>query len=297
MREFLKIALNLFVISVVSAALLGVIFTHTEETRKRNEQARLESSMGRYLPADAQGVRFAAIHRYLLEQGGRQDIGYVLPVRGGNALLVLDPEGNVVSKAPVSGPVDDEAERDAAVKRTMPGFQARYADSYILALDSGGHRLASFIQGRTAGFKTWVKLLVALGPDNAVLGLEILEHEEDPGLGAEIEQEYFRNQFAGRTLDELNALGVVKLPLPGDYQRCLERSKWAARGITPQAGAEACAKYVHEDIHAITGATISSRRVTEGVKRLVQAFVKRMDIVAAAAAKAGLEPVFAPEGR
>ena len=297
MREFLKIALNLFIISLVSAALLGVIFTHTEETRKRNEQARLEDSMGRYLPPAAGKVRFAAIHRYLLEQGGRSDIGYVLPVRGGNALLVLDPEGDVVSKAPVSGPVDDEAERDAAVKRAMPGVQARYADSYILALDASGHRVASFIQGRTAGFKNWVKLLVALGPDNAVLGLEILEHEEDPGLGAEIEQEYFRNQFAGRTLAELNSLGVVKLPLPDDYLRCLERSKWAARGITPEAGAEMCGKYGHEDIHAITGATISSRRVTEGVKRLVQAFVKRMDIVMSAAAKAGLEPVFAPEGR
>ena len=297
MREFLKIALNLFVISLVSAALLGVIFTRTEETRKRNELARLQESMGRYLPASSGAVRFAAIHRYLVEQGGRSDIGYVLPVRGGNALLVLDPEGGVQSKTPVSGPVDDEAERDAAVKKVLPGAQARYADSYILALDSSGHRLASFIQGRTAGFKTWVKLLVALGPDNTILGLEILEHEEDPGLGAEIEQEYFRNQFAGRTLAELNALGVVKLPLPDDYARCLERSKWAARGINPQAAAAICEKYAQEDIHAITGATISSRRVTEGVKRLVQAFVKRMDIVESAAAKAGLEPVFSPEGR
>jgi electron transport complex protein RnfG len=296
-REFLKIALNLFVISLVSAGLLGVIFTHTEATRKRNEQARLEQSMSRYLPANAGAVRFAAIHRYLVEEGGRSDIGYVLPVRGGNALLVLDPEGNVLSKTPVAGPVDDEAERDAAVKRALSGGEARYADSYILALDSSGRRLASFIQGRTAGFKTWVKLLVALGPDNAVLGLEILEHEEDPGLGAEIEQEYFRNQFAGRTLAELNALGVVKLPLPDDYRRCLERSKWAARGINPQAETAVCEKYAHEDIHAITGATISSRRVTEGVKRLVQAFVKRMDIVESAAAKAGLEPAFSPEGR
>ncbi|WP_415519145.1 MAG: FMN-binding protein [Desulfovibrio aminophilus] len=294
MKEFLRIALNLLVISLVSAALLGLVFTRTENIRKRNEQARLEASMGRYLDPTAGPAHYARIHRYLMERPGQAAaVGYVLPVRGGgNAFLLLTPDGEALSATPLDGPVDDEAERDATLARALPGAAAHYADSYILALDASGHRMASFIQGRTGGFKTWVHLLVALGPDGSVKGLEILRHEEDPGLGAEIEQEYFRNQFAGRTLDELRTLGVVRLPLPEDYRRGLERSRWAARGITPEQGRALCAPYGHEDIHAITGATISSRRVTEGVKRLVLAFVKRMETVESTARAAGLEPAF-----
>ena len=293
MREFLKIAANLVAICLVSAGLLGVVFIHTEAARVRNEEARLTASMRRYLPPDAAGVRFAPIHRYLVEREGQEPgVGYVLPTTTGHALLVLDPAGAVVEAAPLAGHLENAAGREEALARALPGATVRFADTYILALGPDHQRLASFISGRTTGFKTWVKLLVALGPDNGVLGLEVLEHEEDPGLGAEIEQEYFRNQFAGRTLEELAKLGVVKLPLPDDYRRCLERSRWAERGLDPAKEKEVCASFAHEQIHAITGATISSRRVTDGVKRLAGAFVKRMDMVQAAAAKAGLEPAF-----
>jgi electron transport complex protein RnfG len=293
MREFLKIAANLVAICLVAAGLLGVVFIHTEAARVRNEEARLAASMRRYLPPDSDKVAFSPIHRYLVEREGKEPgVGYLLPTKAGHALLVLDPEGRVTDAAGLKGPVEGAAEREEALAHALPGAKVRFADTYILALAPDGRRLASFISGRTTGFKTWVKLLVALGPDNGVLGLEVLEHEEDPGLGAEIEQEYFRNQFAGRTLQELARLGVVKLPLPDDYRRCLERSRWAERGLDPTREQEMCAKFGNEQIHAITGATISSRRVTEGVQRLAGAFVKRMDMVQAAAAQAGLEPAF-----
>lgn len=296
MKEFLKIAANLLAICLAAAGLLGGIFIHTEAARHRNEEARLTTSMRRYLPPEyAKGAQatFSPIHRYLVEEEGREPgVGYLLPTRTGHALLVLDPEGGIVHQAAVDAPLDTEAEREEALAHVLPGARLHFADTYILALGPDGRRLASFISGRTTGFKTWVKLLVALGPDNGVLGLEILEHEEDPGLGAEIEQEYFRNQFTGRTLEQLARLGVVKLPLPDDYRRCLERSRWAERGLDAAKEHEVCVQYGAEDIHAITGATISSRRVTDGVKRLAGAFVRRMDMVTAAAAKAGLEPAF-----
>ncbi len=291
MREFLKIALNLFVISLVSAGLLGLVYTHTETARVRNERERLEGFMGRYVDATSGPVRYARIHRFLVE-GGTPGTGYVFPVRDGSALLLLSARGDVLFKAKLAKEAGEEVEAEAAVRRALPGAQVRYADSSIMALDGQGRRQASFIQGRTGGFKTWVHVLVALGPDNAVKGLEILTHEEDPGLGAEIEQEYFRNQFAGRTLEELGRLNVVKLPLPDDYRDFLERSMWRERGLTPEKAQDIAARYESEDIHAITGATISSRRVTDGVKRLVQAFVKRIAVVESAARAAGLDPAF-----
>jgi electron transport complex protein RnfG len=291
-REFLKIAANLFAISLVAAGLLGVVFIHTEAARHRNEEARLNASMRRYLPPGATAT-FAPIHRYLVERPGSEPgVGYLLPTRTGPAFLVLDPSGAVTDRAMLSGPAATEAEREEALAHALPALRAHYADTYILALGPDGRRLASFISGRTTGFKTWIRLLVALGTDNGVLGLEVLEHEEDPGLGAEIEQEYFRNQFTGRTLADLAGLGVVKLPLPDDYRRCLERSRWAERGLDAARAGELCAGFADEGIHAITGATISSRRVTDGVKRLAGAFVRRMDMVTAAARQAGLEPAF-----
>lgn len=294
MKEFLKIALNLFIISLVAAGLLGAVFTRTETIRKRNEAARLEASMSRYVRSPDGVVRYLRIHRLLVNRPGQPPaLGYLFPVRdGGEAVLVLDAAGAVLAKGRAEGPLDDEAARERAVDRVLPGAASRGADTYILAEDGSGRRLASFIEGRTPGFKTWIHLLVALAPDDSILGLEILSHEEDPGLGAEVEQEYFREQFTGRSLAELNSLGVVKLPLPEDYRLGLERSQWAARGITPEQGRTMLAAHKGEPIHAITGATISSRRITDGLKRLVQAFVKRMAIVRAAAGQAGLEPAF-----
>ena len=159
MKEFLKIAANLLAICLVSAGLLGGIFIHTEAARLRNEEARLTTSMRRYLPKGAEAA-FSPIHRYLVEEAGLEPgVGYLLPTRTGHALLVLDPEGNVLHRAEVDAPLDSEAEREEALAHVLPGARLHFADTYILALGPDGRRLASFISGRTTGFKTWIKLL------------------------------------------------------------------------------------------------------------------------------------------
>ena len=296
MRELLKIALNLFAISLVASALLGVVFIFTEAAKKENEKLRMEESMTRYLPEEAvaaKDVEFARIYRYLVETESGANIGYVLPVREGQTLLVVTPEGETVDLIPLPEGTDleDETIRDETLAGFLPKSQLTYADEYVLAL-RGGKRIASFIQGRTQGFKTWVKMLVALNTADVVMGLEILEHEEDPGLGAEIEQEYFRNQFIGRTVAGLNKLDVTKLPLPADYKKALEHAKWSRLGLTPEEAGRILQKYEKDDIYAITGSTISSVRVTGGVKKLVRAFVKRMEIIERVAGEQKIPVVF-----
>ncbi len=296
MRELIKIALNLFAISLVASALLGVVFIYTEAAKKENEKLRMEKSMTRYLPADAvasKDVEFAHIYRYLVENASGTNIGYVLPVQQGQVFLVVTPEGKTVDiiSLPEGVDLEDEAIRDETLAGLLPQDQLTYADAYVLALRDG-KRIASFIEGRTQGFKTWVKMLVALNTSNVVMGLEILEHEEDPGLGAEIEQEYFRNQFIGRTVAGLNKLGVTKLPLPADYKKALEQAKWSRLGLTPEEAGRILQKYSGEAIYAITGSTISSVRVTGGVKKLVRAFVKRMEIIERVAGEQKIPVVF-----
>jgi electron transport complex protein RnfG len=288
-REFLAIAANLFVICLLAAGVLGLVFMHTEAARQKNEREHLESSMRRYLdvaPERMEQVRFARIWRYLVqdpESGAMRHVGYLAPTADGYVLLVLDPEGEMVRHADVPATdLEAEAAREAALGRALPaGLAHQQADEYILALDHG-KRLADFVRGRTQGFKTWIHMLVALGPDQAVRGVEILEHEEDPGLGAEIEQDRFRNQFRGRTLAELQALQVVKTPLPEDYAACLE-------------GPGPCPRWEDEPVHAVTGATISSNRVTHGVRRVVRDYLRRMETLRRAAAANGIQLLLGKE--
>jgi electron transport complex protein RnfG len=121
--------------------------------------------------------------------------------------------------------------------------------------------------------------MVSLDPDFTVTGIAITESEEDPGLGAEIEQEYFRNQFKGKTLDMLKGLEVIKKPLPDEYLKALEPEKAKALGWEEAKIEEIRKKHVKDDIYALTGATISSRAVTKGVKDTVRKFVYRYDIL------------------
>ena len=103
-----------------------------------------------------------------------------------------------------------------------------------------------------------------------MLGFEVLEHEEDPGLGAEIEQKWFRGQFEGKSFDQLKTADVVKTPIPDDYRNA----------ITGKIKGEEAQKirndHLGDPIHALTGATISSRSVLNGNKAMVMKFVYRI---------------------
>lgn len=79
------------------------------------------------------------------------------------------------------------------------------------------------------GYSGFIQLLASVNKDFIVQKISILHHGETPGLGDEIQKDYFKNQFAGKGIDDLV---VIK----GDTV---------------------------DKIAAITGATISSRAVTE----------------------------------
>lgn len=82
------------------------------------------------------------------------------------------------------------------------------------------------------GFGGPIRLLVGVDPESRrVTGLQILSHQETPGLGARIQEEGWRAQFKGK---EASDPFVVK-----------------------------------QDVQAITGATISSRAVAAAVKEAV----------------------------
>lgn len=102
-----------------------------------------------------------------------------------------------------------------------------------------GEEIGYIVEGFGKGYSSYINILTAVDKNYTVKKINILHHAETPGLGDEIEKDYFLKRFEGKTID---TLVVIK-------------------GETA------------DKVEAITGATISSRAVTEdgvrnGVKML-----------------------------
>ncbi len=153
-----------------------------------------------------------------------------------------------------------------------PGYTVKFADQTIVVTENG-KRIAYLLGGKFQGFKTFVNVMLAVDPKFTILGLEVLEHEEDPGLGAEIDQDYFKNQFKGKPFEALKAIEVVKAPLPADYLEALNGK------IGEEEIVKFREQYKDKAIYALTGATISSKAVAEGVKGIVTKFAYRLNVL------------------
>ena len=94
---------------------------------------------------------------------------------------------------------------------------------------SGGNRAGWFIVDRVIGKHDFITYAVALSADGTVRGVEILEYRET--YGGEVRNSNWRRQFVGKR--------------PGSMLR------------------------LDKDIKNISGATLSSRHVTDGVRRLL----------------------------
>lgn len=94
---------------------------------------------------------------------------------------------------------------------------------------AGGKRAGWFILDRVIGKHEYITYALALTPDGAVRGLEILDYRET--YGGQVRNANWRRQFAGKR--------------PGQSLR------------------------LGNDIKNISGATLSSRHVTDGVRRLL----------------------------
>ncbi len=99
------------------------------------------------------------------------------------------------------------------------------------------------VEGFGKGYSSYIHILASVDKNFIVQKISILGHGETPGLGDEIEKEYFLNQFKGKSADNLVVI----------------------KGETP------------DKVQAITGATISSRAVTEdGVKNGVKLLKEKL---------------------
>lgn len=288
MKDILSIVFRLTLTCLMAATVMGAAFIFTNKAKKHNEHVREERTMYALLgyseakPAPA-SIVLHQIYRYIITEGERQYVSYLIPLESGKpgaspaySLISLDLQGKMVDQKPVAidgEKIREREDRDRAVMAAVgPGKDVHFADHTIIVTENG-KRIAYLLGGKFPGFKTFINVMLALDPSYTMVGLEILEHEEDPGLGAEIEQDYFKNQFQGKSIKTLKDLKVVKEPLPAEYQQALEG------GMAEADMARIMEKYKDKDIYALTGATISSKSVTDGVKGMAKKFAYRLDIL------------------
>ncbi len=284
MKEILNITFRLTVSCLLAAVVMGSTFIITNKAKKHNEHVREEQVMYQLLGYGGEenpipeSLNMHQIYRYIVTEDGKQFIGYLLPAAEGAAapfvFVVLDLDGKMAWSKEIAAAEDvihEKEDRDKAILAAIgSGKTLTYVEETIVVTD-GPERMAYLLGGKFQGFKVLIGVKVALSPEYAMLGFEVLEHEEDPGLGAEIEQDYFKNQFKGKSFETLRGLQVVKEPLPGEYEKALEGD------LDEEQTAKLMEQYRENDIYALTGATISSRAVTEGLKGIVRKFAYRLD--------------------
>lgn len=133
-------------------------------------------------------------------------------------------------------------EKEAALKKLMPdadkseklgdwSVHEKHAEYFVAK--KGDTIIGYIIQSFGKGYSSYINTLIAVDKDFKVQRISILGHAETPGLGDEIDTSSFKNQFNGKDLEHLQ---VVKTETT-------------------------------ENIQAISGATISSRAVTEDAVR------------------------------
>ncbi len=103
--------------------------------------------------------------------------------------------------------------------------------SYSEGLDENGNSVGYTFSATTKGFSTGLNLMIGITKDGVISGVDVLSHEETPGLGANAATDW-KNQFSGKS----GRLYVSKGDSAEEYE-----------------------------IKAITGATITSNAVTNAV--------------------------------
>ena len=108
-------------------------------------------------------------------------------------------------------------------------------DDYFEAY-SNGKLIGRVVKVNAPGYSSTIQLIAGVNLENKITKVVVLNHVETPGLGANVEKNEFLDQFGGKTKDNL---------------------------IINKDGGE---------IDAVTGATISSRAVADGIREMIDKY-------------------------
>ncbi|MBM3252260.1 MAG: RnfABCDGE type electron transport complex subunit G [Candidatus Omnitrophica bacterium] len=135
---------------------------------------------------------------------------------------------------------EEKAALDGVYPEAADFGEEKLGDETYYVAKKDNKLMGYIIRAKTKGYASTINMLVGFDPKGIIKGIKILTQEETPGLGAKInevrygeDKPWFLKQFEGKKPQELDL----------------------------------------KNIQAITGATISSTAVLEGVKKAVSEFL------------------------
>ena len=265
-REIARIVLSMSLACLAGAAMLGLVYLGTDRYRRASAEAGERKDIREMLGLDAD-ARLLEVRQYLVP-GARQVVYRAAP-RGATAGTAHE----------VTFTLDGALAGERDVPVTVPLGKEWTPLGRIFVAARAGQPAGFVVQGETRGYKATIRLFVAMEPDFEIVDMRIIETTDDPGLGAEVAQPWFREQYVGRTAEEIAKLDVTRDPMPEDWKAALVA--FARRAPDGPARHRALLERERrKPIYAVTGATISSRAVTEGVRKTVDHFRRRWWLLA-----------------
>jgi electron transport complex protein RnfG len=262
--QIARITASLTLTCALGAAVLGGVYLGTERYARAASLAAEQRAIAQLLGLGG-GASVTEVRQSLDPE--RQVVVYEARPLGAEddapRRLAFDLAGRPV---PLEAPAAGEAEGLEPLGRL---FVAREA----------GRPAGFVVEGEVRGYKNRVRFLVALSPGFEIAGVKVVEHEEDPGLGAEVATSWFQGQYVGRSADSLRALDVTRDPMPEDWRSALAALQRLPVGEWKAANGSLLARERSRPIYAVTGATISSRALTAGVKTAVDHFRRRWTLL------------------
>ncbi len=134
---------------------------------------------------------------------------------------------------------------------------------YYEGLDGDGRLVGYAFPGEAQGYSSTISVMVGVDPEGTLTGIKILDQKETPGLGTQAVDlpatRTFWQALCGR--GEKGEAG--RPPFQEQFAGKTVAGLWVVTGKT------------ETEIEALTGATITTRAVTDAVKQSLQAFLKQ----------------------
>jgi len=77
-------------------------------------------------------------------------------------------------------------------------------NTYFLSKKEGAVNGVAFKSSSEKGYSGLIEIIVGVMPDGKIKAIGILSQKETPGLGSKIDEAWFKDQYAGKTLDGAN---------------------------------------------------------------------------------------------